>query len=94
MLVFRPFMGSNQLMKTIQLILSVVLLFASFVSAGKLIVPKQYATIQSAIDTAVTGDQIIILKGIYDEKVVLSNQGINLVDVSDLLTVIAAWGDC
>ena len=87
-------MGSNELMKTIKLLLPVVLLFASFVSAEKLIVPDQYATIQSAIDTAVTGDQIIILKGIYNEKVVPSNQGINLVDVSDLLTVIAAWGDC
>lgn len=72
-------MGSNEVMKPIKYLLPVVLLLASVASADKLIVPKQYKTIQSAVDAAVQGDQIIILPGTYPEKVVLPSQGISLI---------------
>ena len=74
-------MSSNELMKTIKLLLPVVLLFTSFVSAEKLIVPKQYATIQSAIDAAVSGDQIMVAPGTYSEKLVMPSIGIQVISM-------------
>ncbi len=85
-------MGSNELMKTIKLLSPVVLLFGAFASADTLIVPKQYDTIQSAVDAAVQGDQIIILPGTYYESITLSGKGISIMGKSQNATTIDATG--
>ncbi len=53
--------------RTVSLIFgsSMVLLFAAPVSAETLYVPSQFPTIQSAVDGAVNGDEIVIASGVY-----------------------------
>lgn len=42
------------------------------VGAGTLLVPAEYPTIQAAVDSAATGDEIVISAGVYVEQVVIT----------------------
>ncbi len=50
-----------------------VVLFAQFCCAETLYVPKQYATIQSALDAAAVGDTVELSAGDYHETITMPN---------------------
>ena len=56
------------------LALAVVTIFATEALGAVLKVPKQYTTIQAAVDAAVAGDVISIGKGVYDETVIIDQK--------------------
>src|SRR5262245_61803394 len=41
-------------------------------------VPRDYATIQAAVNAAITGDTIKVAAGVYNENVVISTSGLRL----------------
>jgi hypothetical protein len=61
-------------------------LAASAADAADLLVPKQFATIQSAIDAAVGGDRVLVSAGTYSEQVNLSGKDIQLIGVHGAAT--------
>lgn len=85
-------------MKTLPLFLvpGALLLAASTASAGLTIhVPKDFPTIQEAIDSAVETDIIMISKGQYRENLVLATPGITLKGVGKGVFVDGAYlGSC
>ncbi|RKX29245.1 MAG: hypothetical protein DRP71_16515 [Verrucomicrobia bacterium] len=46
--------------------------FAAAATAETLLVPSQYATIQSAVDVAAPGDEIVVSAGLYEEQLVIT----------------------
>jgi hypothetical protein len=61
-------------------------LAAPSADAADLLVPKQFATIQAAIDAAVGGDRVLVSAGTYSEQVNLSGKDIQLVGVDGAAT--------
>ena len=56
-----------------------MVLFVCFTaSATDLLVPQQYATIQAAINAAVTGDSVLIAPGIYNEALTITGKAITV----------------
>ncbi|MCZ6834670.1 MAG: FG-GAP-like repeat-containing protein, partial [Planctomycetota bacterium] len=76
-----------------------VALFASPSSAEVIKVPRDYATIQAAIDAASTGDTVAVSKGVYIESIVI-NKGITVRSTNPTKssvveqTIIDADGEC
>src|SRR5688500_9861160 len=48
-------------------------------------VPGEYATIQSAVAAAQSGDTILVAAGTYSENVVISTSGVRLVGGGDVV---------
>lgn len=88
-------MGSNEVMKSIKCLLPIVCLFSSYAMSDTLLVPKQYKTVQSAIDAAVKGDQILIAPGTYNESLVMPSIGIEVIGMKgpDVTTIDATGLD-
>ena len=51
-----------------------LLVLASSALAGKLEVPKDFATIQAAVDAAQDGDEVVVSKGLYPESVSIQSK--------------------
>jgi hypothetical protein len=70
-----------------------ILLIGSIASADTLHVPGKFATIQSAIDYSVNGDQIHIASGTYNESLDTLGKSIQLIGVNGALdTIVDAEG--
>jgi hypothetical protein len=62
-----------------RLFVTAMVLFVCFTaSATDLLVPQQYATIQAAINAAVTGDSVLIAPGIYNEALTITGKAITV----------------
>jgi Dockerin type I domain len=61
-------------------------------SGADLFVPKQYPTIQAAIDAAVDGDVIVIAAGIYRESVSIQGKTLSLVGAGAASTFVDGLG--
>jgi pectin methylesterase-like acyl-CoA thioesterase len=60
-----------------RLFVTAMVLFVFFTaSATDLLVPQQYATIQAAINAAVTGDSVLIAPGNYNEALTITGKAI------------------
>jgi hypothetical protein len=71
------------------------LLAAAPLHAGTLKVPStQFATIQSAVNAAASGDVIVVSKGVYREQVTVSTSGLALHGKSGAVIDAAYAGDC
>ena len=53
-----------------------LLLFTSFLTAETLMVPQDYATVQSGINAAGTGDTVLVAPGFYDETIDFNGKAI------------------
>ena len=63
-------------MTTLRVVVFLLVIWASatVTTGATLLVPSQYATIQSAVDAAVAGDEILVSAGVYEEQVVISRE--------------------
>jgi len=76
------------------LVLAALAIFALITSAAqaKIIhVPADYPTIQAGIDAAVSGDQVVVAAGIYEENIVLKS-GVDVLGAGADVTTIVATG--
>lgn len=55
-----------------------LLLTSQFVYSAQIIVPTDYSQIQTAVDSAATGDTVVILDGTYYQRAVINNKVITL----------------
>jgi pectin methylesterase-like acyl-CoA thioesterase len=74
-------------MKKIQVV-AVVAMVASPVMAADLLVPGTYATIQSAIDAAVSGDVIVVNPGAYPGGLYVAGKSLSIRSASPSQTVV------
>lgn len=79
-------MASNKILISISLILlNIGIASAATLDVGQ---GQAYATIQSAIDAANTGDVISVAEGTYDENIVVKKNGISITGANKEKTVI------
>src|SRR3989344_1209643 len=70
-------------MKKIIFTIALAIFLVGFISAAVINVPADQATIQAAVNAAVSGDTINVAAGTYDEQVVIDGKNLTLQGVGD-----------